>query len=55
MTRLVWLVTEIDPYGKMRGWRHFLTYNEAKATAVRWMATSAGTVTPPKLVEVSDR
>jgi hypothetical protein len=48
---MVWLVTEIA-YGRTLGWRHFLDYDEALRTATRWMATSAGVVSPPRLVEV---
>lgn len=44
-TKLVWLVTEIDGYGKVRGRRRFLELGEALRTAGVWVSQSAGAVT----------
>lgn len=44
-TKLVWLVTEIDGYGKVRGRRHFLSLEAALETAGVWVSQSVGDVT----------
>jgi hypothetical protein len=42
--RIGWLVTE-TAYGRVWGFRHFLTKTEARATARVWRSQNAGIVT----------